>query len=117
VLTEYHDPDDGLFRRLVLPVLERYSGRQLGRLVATDRRTIDRIRHGQHPRDRLSQELLTTAVAVARQDLAAAESLPAGWNSETGRFDQGLILLTAWNHHNKTRQTLQAKAKTTSKGK
>lgn len=50
VLTEYDDPTVDLLHQLVLPVLDRYSGRQLTNLLATDRRTIDRTRQGQTSR-------------------------------------------------------------------
>ncbi len=56
-------------KRLVLPVLERYSGRQLAALVGADRRTIDRIRQGQQPRPLLATDLKRIAVKLAEQEL------------------------------------------------
>jgi hypothetical protein len=47
ILTEYHDPVDDHFHQHLVPLLDHFSGRQLARLVRTDRRTIDRIRNGQ----------------------------------------------------------------------
>ena len=49
VLNEYNNPDDDTFHRLVMHVLDRYSGRQLAAIAGTDRRTIDRIREGHAP--------------------------------------------------------------------
>ncbi len=48
VLTTYVDPtaEHEILHDLVLPVLDRYSGRELAQLVGCDRRQIDRIRQG-----------------------------------------------------------------------
>ena len=61
VVTEYTDPNDDAFQRLVLPALDRYSGRELARLVGTDRRTIDRVRGGAGPRPALRDALIRLA--------------------------------------------------------
>ncbi len=95
VLTEYHDPYAGWFHQLVLPVLERYSGRQLADLLRTDRRTIDRIRAGQHPRPDLAQPLVELAASVAQRDLNDAGLLPAQ-QRPVSQPEAVLALLSAW---------------------
>ncbi len=73
VLTTYTDPvDAGLLRDLVLPVLARYSGRDLAKRVGCDHRTIDRIRRGQHPHPPLLARLVECAIAKAQSDLQQA---------------------------------------------
>jgi len=59
-----HRPNDDAFRRLALPALDGYSGRELAALLGVNRRTIDPIRRGQTPHlslrsamTRLAQEL------------------------------------------------------------
>ncbi len=76
VVTEYPCPNTVVLQRLVLPVLDRYSGRQLAALVGTDRRTIDRIRHGQQPRPRLAADLTRLAIKLAERDLASGGLIP-----------------------------------------
>jgi len=76
VLNEYNNPDDDTFHRLVMPVLDRYSGRELAKLVGTDRRTIDRIRKGQRPRLDLAGIIFDFAVSTASDDLELAGVLP-----------------------------------------
>jgi hypothetical protein len=97
VLTEYHDPDGGLFHRLVLPVLDRYSGRQLGQLVASDRRTIDRIRSGQKPRLGLRNALTALAVNIAEAELASTHHQQSRRDAAGLRRHQSLAILAAWH--------------------
>lgn len=88
VLTTYVDPaeDGGVLADLILPVLARYSGRELARLVGCDHRTVDRIRRGQHPRNDLVARLVDCAAATAAADLNVAasgvqpDSTVAPWN-------------------------------------
>jgi hypothetical protein len=74
VLNQYNDPLSDDFHRLVMPVLDRYSGRELAKLVGTDRRTIDRIRDGQRPRATLGARLTQFAETVALTDLVNVDS-------------------------------------------
>jgi hypothetical protein len=74
IMTEYGETRSRDLRRLVLPVLDRYSGRKLAELLRIDRRTIDRIRRGQRPRPDLAQAMSALAVTVARADLRLADS-------------------------------------------
>jgi len=69
VLTQYDNPNDDTFHRLVMPVLDRYSGRELAALTGVDRRTIDRIRDGQRPHPGLAARFTQLALDVARTDL------------------------------------------------
>jgi len=70
VVTQYGGTTiTGVLRNLVLPVLDRYSGRELARLVGSDRRTIDRIRAGQLPRSELARTLRDLTVEIAAADL------------------------------------------------
>ncbi len=78
VLNQYNNPDDDTFHRLVMPVLDRYSGHQLAALVGTDRRTIDRIRKGQHPRPDLGGTLSDLAVRLAYIDLKSVAATRPG---------------------------------------
>ncbi len=94
VLNEYSYPNDALLYDLVLPVLERFSGRQLGELAGSDRRTIDQIRRGTSPRKDLSLKLLTLAAEVAERDLGHASRTPADRRSE--RLGPGVVFLAAW---------------------
>jgi hypothetical protein len=95
VLTEYHEPCDEQFRRLVLPVLDR-SGRQLGRLVASARRTIDRIRGGQKPRPLLRDTLKALAVNIAGAELASTPHQQSQRDAARLRRHQSLAILAAW---------------------
>ncbi len=70
VLHHYNNPHDDTFHGLVMPVLDRYSGRELAALTGVDRRTIDRIRDGQRPRPALGARLTQLAETVALTDLA-----------------------------------------------
>jgi len=70
VTTGYGDTDSTEFREFVMPVLDRYSGRELAKLVDVDRRTIDRIRDGQIPRPRLRKALGGLAVTLAAEEVA-----------------------------------------------
>lgn len=89
VVTAYRSSSADVLRTLVLPVLERYSGRELAVLLGTDRRTIDRIRHGQHPRAQLLAALTHLAHLAAQADLAIADhssdpySVLAAWRRVT----------------------------------
>lgn len=76
-LNEYNDPDTDWFSQYVLPVLARYSGRQLAHLLNVDRRTIDRIRRGQRPHTDLAQALTRLAADTATNDLTQAGHAPA----------------------------------------
>jgi len=69
VLNQYSDPLCDDLHCLVMPVLDRYSGRELAAIVGTDRRTIDRIRDGQCPRPRLAARFTQLALDLARTDL------------------------------------------------
>jgi len=91
VLNHYDNPDDDTFHRLVMPVLDRYSGRVLAKLVGTNRRTIDRIRRRQAPRATLAAQCTQLAVNVACDDLDAQ-----GWNGRHQRT-AGAVL-TAWRY-------------------
>ncbi len=101
VLTTYTDPvDKGLLRDLVLPVLARYSGRDLAKMLRCDHRTIDRIRLGQQPRNSLLAWLLDLAIATAQADLARSG---AGVEVEgCGLRDAGHRVLAAWHALNTT---------------
>ncbi len=96
VLTEYDDPDSGILHRLVLPVLDRYSGRQLAELLGMDRRTVDRLRSGQRPRPRLAYTLLALAGRIAERDLIDAGVLEATHPRARQRGEE-LQLLSAWS--------------------
>ncbi len=99
VVTQYIGPSTRVLQALVLPVLDRFSGRFLAAIVRIDRRTIDRIRRGQRPRTRVATELLRVAVEVAQRDLALrglAPRLP----SRSLRRNKGLALLELWRLHN-----------------
>lgn len=74
VLNEYDNPNDDTILRLVMSVLDRYSGRQLADHVGVDRRTIDRLREGQRPRGDLLKRLVDHAVATARSELHTCSS-------------------------------------------
>jgi hypothetical protein len=94
VLTNYGGVSNKVLRRLVLPVLDRYTGRQLAEFLAIDRRTIDRIRRGQQPHQHLRRALLQLAVEVARDNLgerAAAQRYSDGCPPQ-----HDLRLLSAW---------------------
>ncbi len=98
VVTEYACLGTVVVQRLVLPVLDRYSGRQLAACVGTDRRTIDRIRHGQQPRPRLATDLMRLAVKLAEQDLdtrRVAPDLPTASRKPV----RDLALLELWRRH------------------
>ncbi len=95
VLTTYNNlAEDALLRDLALPVLARYSGRDLAKMVGCDHRTIDRIRLGQRPRSDLRARLLDFAIAKAQADLAGSG---AGVDLQ-GRAlpDPGHRVLAAW---------------------
>ncbi len=98
VVTEYVCPSTVVLQRLVLPVLGRYSGRSLAALVGTDRRTIDRIRHGKQPRPRLATDLTRLAVRLAERDLA-----PGGVISDLApsplKPTRSLAVLELWRRH------------------
>jgi hypothetical protein len=70
IITEYHNPGDDQFHREVMPLLDHFSGRELARLVAADRRTIDRIRAGQMPRPTLRTSLTALAGRIASEQPA-----------------------------------------------
>lgn len=89
VLTKYDDPSDRAFHRLVMPVLDRYSGRELAYLVGSDRRTIDRVRRGQLPRAILAARLGALAEKQARLDIERGPRPMA-------LADNRDLLLTAW---------------------
>jgi hypothetical protein len=91
VLTEYTQPTADTIHRLVLPVLDRFTGRHLARLAGADRRTIDRIRKGQRPHAGLTAQLLHLAVEIARADLEAA-----GYLNEPHDPVSPIAFLTAW---------------------
>jgi len=78
VLNQYKDPRSDDLHRLVMPVLDRYSGRELAALVGTNRRTIDRIRKGQHPRPDLGGTLSDLAVRIAYVDLKSVAAIRPG---------------------------------------
>jgi hypothetical protein len=61
VLNDYGAGGVSVFHRDVLTKLDRYSGRQLAKLIGTDRRTIDRVRAGGQPRDQLRLALMKLA--------------------------------------------------------
>lgn len=94
VLTEYEDPEAERLHAYVLPVLDRYSGRELARLVDTDRRTIDRIRRGGPPRAPHLAALVELALAEARNDLERVGELPP--TSKIEPPERGTGLLAAW---------------------
>lgn len=98
VLNEYRRSSTEWFRDYVLPVLTRYSGRQLAALVGSDRRTIDRTRIGQQPRSVLKHALLQLAVAVAQDDLAACGLRSLVSQPQPIATEQALALLAAWRH-------------------
>jgi len=77
VLNEYDNTSSDDFHRLVVPVLDRYSGRQLAAIVGTDRRTIDRIREGHAPRSALRARLFLLASELAESDLTNLRGLLA----------------------------------------
>ena len=98
-MTHYDDPTTDTMHHLVLPVLDRYSGRQLADHVGTDRRTIDRIRRGhQSPRPTLTLALTRLATHVARDDLTTAGHLPGHNNLPPPPSQAPTALLAAWRH-------------------
>ncbi len=108
VITEYSDPAS-LLHDLALPVLARYSGRQLAQLLGTHRRTIDRIRQGQHPRSELSRALTEPAAAVAQRDLdfeglLAPEDLQILHSCKNRPL---AALLNVWRQANRASQTVK----------
>jgi hypothetical protein len=88
VITDYSAaaPSAAWLRDYVLPVLDRYPGRQLSALVGVNRRSIDRIRRGAQPRPALAVALTQLAARVAADDL----QLPARDRRHTAP------LLAAW---------------------
>jgi hypothetical protein len=70
IVAEYHNPTDDHFHLHVMPLFDYLSGRELARLVGTDRRTIDRIRAGRTPRRELRQALTQLAEGLRRDYLA-----------------------------------------------
>lgn len=97
VLTEYDDPKDDTIHRLVMPVLDRYSGRELANLVDVDRRTIDRVRAGSRCHAGLITALTLLAVRVATNDYASL----CGHDSRHIRGSGGshsINTLEAWQH-------------------
>jgi len=95
VFNQYNNPDDDTFHRLVMPVLDRYSGRELAKLVGTDRRTIDRIRKGQRPRLDLAGIIIDFPVSTASDDLELAGVLPP---RDRIRISTA-ALIAAWRAH------------------
>ncbi len=95
VLTTYLDPaEEGeVLADLVLPVLARYTGRKLARLVGCDRRQVDRVRHGQRPRRELLLRLMAHAAAIAAADLKIGV--------EGAGADRRLRVLAAWKSSNR----------------
>ena len=91
VLTDYTPVSDEWFWDYVLPVLQRYSGRQLAVLAGVDRRTIDRIRRGVPPRTTLRVALTGLAARDAGAELSAI--------GVTTRVATDIAVLTAWHHH------------------
>ncbi len=89
VLNEYDDPGTDRFHRLVLPVLARYTGRELATLVGVDHRTIDRIRDGSQPRAGRAKVLRDLAVDLARNDLSSS-------GMQGVRTANPAALLSAW---------------------
>ncbi len=57
VLITYHQTDDAYLRRVILPALNHLGGRELAKHCGVDRRTIDRVRAGGSPSDRLLKAL------------------------------------------------------------
>jgi len=94
VLNQYNNPNDDTIHQLAMLVLDRYSGRELGDLVGTNRRTIDRIRQGQHPRSDLAASLIDLATAVARGDLGNRDIMPPA--TRESLRTQSARLLAAW---------------------
>ncbi len=99
IVTEYVCPNTAVLQRLVLPVLDRYSGRELATLVGMDRRTIDRIRQGQQPRPRLAADVMRLTATLAERDLAwrglVLFARPPG-----PRSNRDLAVLELWRQHN-----------------
>lgn len=77
ILTDYTpDTEFREFRDLVLPVLARYGGRDLARIIGIDRRSIDRIRAGSTPRESHRASLTLLSASLACRDLRLAEHPP-----------------------------------------
>ncbi len=98
VVVEYACPNTSVLQRLVLPVLDRYSGRQLDALVGADRRTIDRIRHCKQPRPRLATDLMRLAVQLAKRDLALGGATRAP-SPPSPKPVWDLAVLELWRRH------------------
>jgi hypothetical protein len=91
ILTNYTPASDEWFRDYVLPVVDRYSGRQLATYTGADRRTIDRIRGGAAPRPALRDAVTQLAADTARLDLAEI--------GIAGSPASDVAILTAWRQH------------------
>lgn len=100
MVNDYSDLSSRVMRTLVLPVLDRYSGRQLAVLVGSDRRTIDRIRHGQEPRCDLRRALLRLAVTHASGELL--DDTGSQVVSRSAQDDRAVQVLAAWHFQRST---------------
>jgi hypothetical protein len=95
VVTRYRCRDFSWLRDYVLPVLERYSGRELANLLDVDRRTIDRLRNRQLPATTYAEALIALASSEASKDLErmfsqvatslSAEATITAWNKNCSR--------------------------------
>lgn len=94
VVVQYGSSEVPGFGHRILPILARYSGRELARVTGVDRRTIDRVRAGQVPRSGLRQSLEALATTLAARDLNTP------WrergHDQFGRLDGAQIVL-AWH--------------------
>jgi hypothetical protein len=102
VLTEYHSPDEELFRRLVLP-----RPRPLLRTTArTPHRDgpahLDRIRHGQKPRPVLREVLTALAFNIAGAELARTPHEPSQQEAAGLPRRESLAVLAAWHDQFRT---------------
>ena len=96
ILNHYNNSEDDAFHRLVMPVLDRYSGRALAAIVGTDRRTIDRVRQGRQPRAGLAAALGWIAADIAVRELQTA-TVPGAINPAVIHAEPLPIApLTAW---------------------
>jgi len=94
VVNQYDNLNDDTLHRLVMPVLDRYSGRELATLIATDRRTIDRVRKGQRPRIGLAEDLIELAVCLASRDLGYPRTA-----TRSDSASDSMAVLTAWHRN------------------
>lgn len=94
VVTVYGGTNSKMLRTLVLPVLERYSGRTLAELLDVDRRTVDRVRRGQMPRRALAHAMTQLAVDIAAGELP--RTVQADRAGRSARCDRDIRTMSAW---------------------